>query len=104
VPAEPRIRGIGLAAALGYVATIFAANWLIQHVGPVSVGFGVKKSGLASYGVHLASADSLAWSFNARRNRPLPGCTHKSCANCLRYALRWREEILNQGTQMEMAA
>jgi uncharacterized PurR-regulated membrane protein YhhQ (DUF165 family) len=33
---------IGLAAAIGYVATIFLANWLIQHVGIVNVGFGLK--------------------------------------------------------------
>lgn len=34
-------RRIGYAAALGYIATIFAANWLIQHVGIVPVGFGL---------------------------------------------------------------
>lgn len=67
-------------------------------------GFGVKKGGLARYGTHLASADSLAWSYNARMNPPLPGCSHQSCANCLRWALRWRDEVLNQGTQMELAA
>ena len=57
-------------------------------------GFGVKTSGLRLYGKHLHSADSLAWSFNARR-RPvrLPGHTHINCANCLEYALRWREQI-----------
>ena len=42
----------------------------------------------------LASADSMAWSFDARRTDPLPGHTHKSCANCLEYALRWREHAL----------
>ncbi len=67
-------------------------------------GFGVKKTGLRSYGAQLTSADSLAWSYNARRSHPLPGCSHKSCANCLRWALRWRDEIVNQGTQLEMAA
>jgi uncharacterized PurR-regulated membrane protein YhhQ (DUF165 family) len=41
---------IGLVAALGYVLTIFAANWLIQHVGPVSVGFGL----MAPAGVYAA--------------------------------------------------
>jgi hypothetical protein len=67
-------------------------------------GFGVKKAGLRSYGTHLASADSLAWSYNARYSPPMPGCAHKSCANCLRWALRWRDEVVNQGTQLEMAA
>jgi hypothetical protein len=67
-------------------------------------GFGVKILGLARYGHLLASADSLAWSEDARRRkRPMPGCPahrpwcpprcrahHKNCANCLRYALAWR--------------
>ena len=40
-------------------------------------------------------ADSLAWSYHARREPPLPGCnTHKNCANCVRFALAWREETL----------
>ena len=58
-------------------------------------GFGVKLDGLRLYGEHLASADSMAWSFNARRAAPLPGCTtHKNCANCLIYALQWRDRVL----------
>jgi len=59
-------------------------------------GFGVKTLGLARYGHLLRSADSLAWSLDARRERkPLPGCTrHKNCANCLRYALRWRAGVI----------
>lgn len=59
-------------------------------------GFGVKRAGLELYGRHLASADSMAWSFNARRAAaPLPGCEgHKNCANCMRYALQWREKII----------
>jgi hypothetical protein len=58
-------------------------------------GFGIKTLGLQRYGHLLASADSLAWSFDARREqRPLPGCIgHKNCANCLRYALRWRDRL-----------
>ena len=69
-------------------------------------GFGMKTTGLAVYADALASADSMAWSFRARRDHPLPGCTHKSCANCIRYARRWRrrisEDILGQ-TRMEFA-
>jgi hypothetical protein len=52
-------------------------------------GFGVKRGGLASYGEHLASADSMAWSFRARRSPPLPGHTHMNCANCFDYAQLW---------------
>ena len=56
-------------------------------------GFGVKIDGLSVYGDCLASADSLAWSYRARNDWPLPGCSHKNCANCLRYARRWRIQI-----------
>jgi hypothetical protein len=56
-------------------------------------GFGVK-TGLDSYGQFLTSADSMAWSFRARRSAPLPGCRHKNCANCSIYALAWRERLL----------
>jgi hypothetical protein len=56
--------------------------------------FGYKVAGLLRCGRYAASADSLAWSFAARRSPPLPGCTHANCANCPRYALRWRERVL----------
>jgi hypothetical protein len=59
-------------------------------------GFGVKTRGLARYGVDLVSADSMAWSYDARRAEPLPGCTHRNCANCSLYALRWRRRLLGR--------
>jgi hypothetical protein len=60
-------------------------------------GFGLKKLGLARFGHLLTSADSMAWSFDARRKPHLPECTgagHRNCANCPRYALRWRDQML----------
>lgn len=65
-------------------------------------GFGVKTGGLAKYTDLLASADSMAWSYNARRNPPLPGHGHKNCANCLPFALRWRERILYSPWQPQL--
>lgn len=59
-------------------------------------GFGFKMQGVAMSGHLLHSADSMAWSFDARRSEPLPGCSHKNCANCLKYALRWRYRLLSQ--------
>jgi len=61
-------------------------------------GFGVKTTGLLRYGHLLASADSLAWSFAARRRPALPGCRarHRSCANCPTYALAWRTRLLTR--------
>ena len=57
-------------------------------------GFGMKSAGISRAAYGLASADSMAWSYNARRARALAGCTHRSCANCLRYALWWRQRVL----------
>jgi hypothetical protein len=58
-------------------------------------GFGVKKQGLLKYGHLLTTADSLAWSKDARHAAPLDGCeSHINCANCVRYALRWRDQVL----------
>lgn len=62
-------------------------------------GFGVKKQGLEKYGNYLSSADSLAWSFNARYNKEhCSKCygiaTTKNCANCLNYALEWRSKFI----------
>jgi hypothetical protein len=58
-------------------------------------GFGVKLHGLVNCGHLLTSADSMAWSFAARHQPPLPGCElrHINCANCLRYALNWYAKV-----------
>lgn len=55
-------------------------------------GFGFKIQGIERSAKRLTSADSMAWSFAARRSNPLPGCHHEKCANCLKYALKWRRE------------
>jgi uncharacterized PurR-regulated membrane protein YhhQ (DUF165 family) len=41
---------VGVVCLAGYIATIFAANWAIQHFGLVNVGFGL----LAPAGVYFA--------------------------------------------------
>lgn len=68
-------------------------------------GFGIKTNGLGQYGELLASADSMAWSFCARREgAPLPGCSgHKNCANCPVYALQWRRKVLAQMSSPSVA-
>jgi len=55
--------------------------------------FGVKITGLVRFADAVASADSMAWSYHARRNPPLPGHRHKSCANCLEFALNWYQHV-----------
>jgi hypothetical protein len=54
-------------------------------------GFGVKGPALYRVGVLLDSADSLAWSYDGRR-QPTQG--HRSCANHLHAALEWRARTL----------
>ncbi|MEV8603516.1 hypothetical protein AB0465_27005 [Streptomyces griseoviridis] len=70
------------------IVTAMAAHGFKLH------GFGFKTLGLERVGNLLASADSAAWSYHARRRPPLPGHPHKNCANCLPYALRWRIRVL----------
>ena len=78
-------------AEIAVIVTTLARRGLRLH------GFGVKTGGLHLYGHHLASADSMAWSYAARRLPALPGCTgHKNCANCLVYATRWRTRVLSR--------
>ncbi|MGI5138175.1 DUF7221 family queuine tRNA-ribosyltransferase-like protein [Streptomyces sp. CA-106110] len=72
------------------IVTAMAAHGFKLH------GFGFKILGLERVGHLLASADSAAWSAHARRRPSLPGhTTHKNCANCLEYALRWRTRVIN---------
>lgn len=56
--------------------------------------FGVKVGGLKIYGDKITTCDSMSWSLMARREPPMPGHTHASCANCLEYALAWRDRVL----------
>jgi hypothetical protein len=63
--------------------------WVALH------GFGMKKAGLVAAGHRLTSADSLAWSYGARRrNIRLPGHSHRNCASCLPYPAQWRARLL----------
>ena len=72
--------------------------------------FGVKSDGLKLFGDWISSADSMAWSFVARR-RPvlMDGCVgHKNCANCIRWALEWHRTRMtvantNGPSQLELA-
>jgi hypothetical protein len=59
-------------------------------------GFGVKKRGLLAAADRFTSADSLSWSYDARRSAPLPGHKHGNCASCLDYARQWRTRLLAQ--------
>lgn len=67
-------------------------------------GFGLSSNAIASVGGLLHTADSMAWSFEARVNRPnamLPTCTHvskdggRTCNNCPAWAMAWRRRVLH---------
>ncbi len=68
----------------------------LQGLGLRLHGFGVKTEGLANYGPLLASADSFAWSYGARRR--IGHCPHglvKWEANCPERAREWRDNVLD---------
>lgn len=78
---------------------LLTASLIIDEIADLGVrihAFGFKTVGLSYSAPRLASADSLAWSFQARNDRPMPGCTHVRCSSCLTYALWWREELLDR--------
>ncbi len=63
-------------------------------------GFGVKTTGLLASN-RFTSADSSAWSYDARHAAPLPDHEHRHrhCGNCLDAARRWRAHLLAQLAQ-----
>lgn len=67
----------------------------LQGAGLKLHGFGVKGDGIRKYGWALKSADSMAWSFTGRQQRPCPERPVSSCANCYHFAIDWREKALN---------
>lgn len=95
VLADLPVVGIGSVCRRQKTEEIEQVIRLVSERVPRLHGFGVKFGGFRRYGALLASADSLAWSYNARRNPPLDGCAHKNCANCSRWALRWRERLVS---------
>ncbi len=64
--------------------------------------FGVKGNAFVANSDRLISADSMAWSYQARRNEPLPGCRHRCCNHCQPYALRWRRRLLRRIDQLRL--
>lgn len=63
-------------------------------------GFGIKIGGLRRYADALISADSMAWSYRARRAARHgegalgTGCTHRACTNCYVWAQQWHALVV----------
>jgi len=91
--AEP-IVGVGSVCRRQHTNEVARLLSELSALGLALHGFGVKVDGLRKVGRTLKTADSMAWSFRARRDAPLHGHTHKNCANCLDYALLWRDKVL----------
>jgi len=75
------------------------SNMIIRDLAAEGIrlhGFGFKVTGLRACSDALVSADSMAWSYQARKNPPLweHRGLHRSCANCWAYAAEWRSELL----------
>jgi hypothetical protein len=94
--AQPLV-GLGSVCRRQATSAIAEITRVLAHLGLRLHGFGVKVRGLDQLAGWLTSADSLAWSYYARRRPPLPGCTgHRNCANCPRWALAWRADVLTR--------
>lgn len=81
-------------AEIAHVVNVLNSHGLRLH------GFGMKSRGVARCAHMLASADSMSWSARGRNEwhhekRRLCGGAHKGgCANCLPWAMRWRERVV----------
>lgn len=78
---------------IGRIAATIASMGIKLH------GFGVKIEGIERYGALLESSDSMAWSYDARYDDTIMGTErcrefHINCANCLPWAVKWRERIV----------
>lgn len=83
--------------ATNEIAAVLKTLWakgLLCH------GFGVKVQGLEKAGQYLHSADSMAWSYGARKGKvKMPECVaaragHINCANCSVYAKHWLRTLV----------
>lgn len=88
--------GIGSICRRGHLPGIVEVIEQFAEDGYQLHGFGIKTTALPAIGHLLRSADSMAWSFHARKSKTrLNGCEHTGdCRNCYRYAAHWRGQVL----------
>lgn len=100
--ADERVVGVGTVCRRSQSLEACAVLRPLASLGLRLHAFGIKGDALRLLTDVLVSADSMAWSYTARRSFALRGCKHKSCSNCMRYALRWRERLLQSLEQVSM--
>lgn len=103
--AEPLV-GLGSVCRLQNTTPVHRLVEELHAAGLRLHGFGFKTEGLRAVGHLLASADSLAWSLNARYRPAMPECFdwHERCQNCPRYATTWRRRLLSSLPPAAVAA
>jgi hypothetical protein len=96
---EPVV-GLGSVCKRQNTAEIAEIVWGLHSIGLTNLhGFGVKLGGIKLYAGGLLSADSQAWSYDARYSRPpirLEGHTHMNCASCMEWMLIWRQRVVDR--------
>lgn len=97
LPDEPLV-GVGSVCRRQHTAEAARIFRVLAEGGLSLHGFGFKQQGIATCWPWLTSADSLAWSFNARadaRRGVRRGCGRDvSCANHRHYALEWYADTI----------
>ncbi len=87
--------GVGSVCRRGAVSDLVRVITRIHQAGVCNLhGFGVKSSGVSRFGHLLQSCDSMARSMSARYDKTPCANGKKNCANCLHYALEWRDGVL----------
>jgi hypothetical protein len=87
---------VGIGSVCRRQGTRGAVDLLVQlsGTGIKLHGFGLKTTAVLALAPFLASSDSLAWSYQARKQQKRCGEPAYPCANHLHYALDWRDRVL----------
>jgi hypothetical protein len=88
---------VGLGSVCRRQSTREAERIIMQlsQMGVQLHGFGFRTTGLRCVARLLASADSMAWSYEARYRPALLGHHHRCCNNCPEFALRWYNRVIH---------
>jgi hypothetical protein len=98
--ASEEVVGLGSVCRRQSTYEVFRIVSAVASFGISLHGFGVKTRGLRLYGHLLTSADSQAWSVDARYGERMEDCSHRGkCTSCLDYALKWRQNVLQKMEQ-----